>query len=124
MLGGAMRQAGVIAAGGLHALEHHVERLPVDHANARHLALGLRQIAGSAGPLQGRLKVVDPATNIVFVDVDPQIGAAFNVHLERHRVAVTGGSYHGGLRQRWVTHLDVDRADVDRALEIAAGFKA
>ena len=41
----------------------------------------------------------------------------------REGVAVTGGSYHGGLRQRWVTHLDVDTADVDRALEIVAGFR-
>jgi hypothetical protein len=38
-------------------------------------------------------------------------------------VAVTGGKYHGGLRQRWVTHLDVDSADVKKALEIVAGFK-
>jgi threonine aldolase len=119
-----MRQAGVIAAGGLHALEHHVERLSQDHANARRLGQGLRNISDKAGPLQGRLTVVDPATNILFVDVDPQIADAFNAHLKRHEVGVTGGSYHGGVRQRWVTHLDVDRADVDRALEIVAAFKA
>ena len=123
MLGGAMRQAGVIAAAGLHALEHHLQRLADDHANARRLAQGLRGIAAGAGPLQGKLDVAEPATNILFVDVDPALGDAFQRYLDKSGVAVTGGSYHGGLRQRWVTHLDVDTADVDRALEIVAGFR-
>ena len=57
------------------------------------------------------------------MDVDPALGDAFQRYLEKSDVAVTGGSYHGGLRQRWVTHLDVDTADVDRALEIVAGFR-
>jgi threonine aldolase len=122
MLGGGMRQAGIIAAAGLHALEHHLERLADDHANAKQLAQGLRRIADSSGPLQGKLSVSDPATNILFVDVDPQVGDALQSHLERSGVAVTGGSYHGGLRQRWVTHLDVDAKDVQQALEIVAGF--
>ena len=123
MLGGAMRQAGVIAAAGLYALEHHLERLPDDHANARRLAQGLRNIAARPGPLQGRLKVTEPDTNILFVDVDPGLGESFQDFLKRSGVAVTGGSYHGGLRQRWVTHLDVDAADVDQALEIIASYR-
>jgi threonine aldolase len=123
MLGGAMRQAGVIAAAGLYALEHHVQRLADDHANARELGAGLQRIADTPGPLQGRLSVAQPATNIVFVDVDPAVGPAFQSHLERSGIAVTGGNYHGSLRQRWVTHLDVDEADVRAALEAVAAFR-
>ncbi len=123
MLGGAMRQAGVIAAAGLHALEHHLERLADDHANARRLAQGMRDIAARPGPLQGRLRVTDPDTNILFVDVDPAVGGSFQDFLKRSGVAVTGGSYHGGLRQRWVTHLDVDAAGVEQALEIVASYR-
>jgi threonine aldolase len=122
MLGGGMRQAGVIAAAGVYALEHHVERLADDHANAAELARGLEQIAATPGPLQGRLRVAKPATNILFVEVDPEVGEAFQSYLEQSGVAVTGGKYHGGLRQRWVTHLDVDAEGVRKALEIVAGF--
>ena len=86
------------------------------------LASGLRRIAQAAGPLEGKLNVAEPSTNILFVDVDPAVGSAFQSYLEKSGIAVTGGSYHGGLRQRWVTHLDVDAADVRRALEIVAGF--
>lgn len=123
MLGGAMRQAGVIAAAGLHALEHHLERLADDHANARTLAQGLKDIAGRPGPLQGRLELTEPDTNILFVDIDPAVGESFQDYLKRSGVAVTGGSYHGGLRQRWVTHLDVDAADVHQVLEIVAAYR-
>lgn len=122
MLGGGMRQAGIIAAAGLYALEHHVQRLADDHENARELARGLNRIAASSGPLQHKLAVSEPATNILFVDVDREVSAAFQAYLERSGVAVTGGNYHGGVRQRWVTHLDVDAADVKRALEIVGSF--
>lgn len=122
ILGGAMRQAGIIAAAGLYALENHLERLSDDHANAKRLAGGLRAIADSAGPLGGKLEVTDPQTNIVFVDVDPGIGEALQAYLQRRGVGVTGGSYHGGLRQRWVTHLDVDGAAVEQALAVVAEF--
>ena len=87
MLGGAMRQAGVIAAAGLHALEHHLERLADDHANARRLARGLREISERPGPLQGRLSVGEPATNILFVDVDPRRGRCFPDVPDRSRVS-------------------------------------
>jgi threonine aldolase len=123
MLGGAMRQAGVIAAAGLHALEHHLERLADDHANAHRLAQGLREIAARPGPLQSRLQVTEPDTNILFVDLDPSVGDDFQQYLQRSGIAVTGGSYHGGLRQRWVTHLDVGAADVEQALEIVAAYR-
>jgi len=113
MLGGGLRQVGILAAAGLYALEHNVERLAEDHANAKALAQGLSQMPG--------LKVVAPPdTNIVFIDVPPQYAGAFAQHLERHGIAVT--SSYGATRQRWVTHLDVDRHAVDAALGAAADF--
>ena len=122
MLGGGMRQAGVIAAAGLHALEHHLERLTDDHDNARMLFEGLTRASQETRALQGKLRIASPDTNILFVDVDPVIGDSFQAYLKREGVAVTGGAYHGGLRQRWVTHLDVDRDAVQRSLAIVNRF--
>ena len=110
MLGGGMRQAGIRAAAGLYALEHHVERLAQDHANARTLAQGLAGLPG--------LTVAQPDTNIVFVDIEPSIGPAFAAHLAQHGIGVV--SMYGSTRQRWVTHLDVDANAVDYALSIAS----
>ncbi len=120
MLGGGMRQAGMIAAGGLHALENHIERLADDHANATRLAEGLIALGHQYGGLQADL----PQTNIVFVKVDDAIAQAFADHLAAHGVRTTGsvGRYGSGLVQRWVTHLDVTHHDVEAALVIAAGF--
>lgn len=120
MLGGGMRQAGMIAAGGLHALENHLDRLAEDHANATRLAEGLIALGRQHGGLQADL----PQTNIVFVKVDDAIAQAFADHLAAHGVRTTGsvGRYGSGLVQRWVTHLDVTHHDVDAALAIAAGF--
>ncbi|MEE3626071.1 low-specificity L-threonine aldolase [Nitrospirillum sp. BR 11752] len=110
MLGGGLRQVGILAAAGLYALEHNVGRLADDHANARRLAEGL-----SAFPA---LTVTPPDTNILFVAVASDVADAFNAHLKAHGIAVT--STYG--MQRWVTHLDVDAAAVDAALEIVAAF--
>jgi threonine aldolase len=120
MLGGGMRQAGMIAAGGLHALENHIERLADDHANATRLAEGLIALGRQYGGLQADL----PQTNIVFVKVDDAIAQAFADYLAAHGVRTTGsvGRYGSGLVQRWVTHLDVTHHDVEAALAIAAGF--
>jgi threonine aldolase len=112
MLGGGMRQAGILAAAGLYALEHNVERLAQDHANARALAQGLALLPG--------LSVSQPDTNIVFVSVDASIAPAFAAHLAQHGIGVV--STYGSTRQRWVTHLDVDAAAVQEALEIASQF--
>jgi threonine aldolase len=105
MWGGSMRQAGIIAAAGLYALDHHVDRLAEDHANARALAEGLAEIDGID---------IDPAevaTNIVvFGCRDP---AALCAELER--AGVTMGPIGPG-RVRAVTHLDVDRAGIDEAI--------
>jgi len=105
MLGGGMRQAGVLAAAALHALDHHVERLADDHANARALAEGLQGLPG--------VTVQPPQTNIVFVDLVP--GKAAGV-VERLRAA--GVLCTGLYRLRFVTHLDVSSADITRAVAV------
>ncbi|HEX7299016.1 MAG TPA: threonine aldolase family protein [Solirubrobacteraceae bacterium] len=109
MLGGAMRQSGIVAAAGLYALEHHVERLAEDHARARRLAEGLAELPGVE---------LDPATvetNIVIFAV-PDAGA-FCAALAAGDVAM---SRFGARRVRAVTHLDVDDDGIERALEVAA----
>jgi threonine aldolase len=111
-LGGAMRQAGILAAAGLYALEHNVDRLAADHANARRLAEGFAKIAA--------LGVTTPDTNIVWVRVAPDSAEAFAAFLAREGIGITGG--YGGEAQRWVTHLDVDATAVDRAIAAAERF--
>ena len=105
MLGGALRQAGIVAAAGLYALDHHVDRLAEDHANARALADGLAEIPGI------ELDPTQVETNIVIFGYrDP---AALCAELEREGVRM--GAV-GPRTVRAVTHLDVDRADIDTAL--------
>lgn len=107
-LGGAMRQSGILAAAGLHALDQHVERLAEDHENAALLAARIAEIPGA------RLMQARPQTNIVFFDVSrpgrssQQVTAAL---LER---GVRMGTSYGGMI-RAVTHLDVSRADIETA---------
>jgi threonine aldolase len=107
MIGGAMRQAGILAAAGLYALDHNVERLAEDHANARRLAAGLAELGFAVAP---------PETNIVIFEVDGEADA-FCAALEARGVRM--GAI-GPSRVRAVTHLDVDAAGVDRALEAVA----
>ena len=114
MIGGGMRQAGVIAAAGSYALDHHIERLKLDHDNAALLATGLVESSN------GQLKIDAPQTNILWADVPAPLFDAFNAHLKTHDVLVSGA--YG--KQRWVTHLDVSRDDIKRALEIVASFFA
>ena len=112
MLGGGMRQAGVLAAAGLYALEHNIERLAQDHENARLLAQGLAKLPG--------ISVTQPDTNIVFVSVESSVAPDFAAHLAQHGICVV--STYGSTRQRWVTHLDVDTKAVEDALSIASQF--
>ncbi len=110
-MGGAMRQAGIIAAGGLYALRHHVERLAEDHALARQLAEGLAELPGL------KLDPADVETNIVFFDVTGPLDASSAVErLLAHGVRI--GAL-GPRTLRAVTHLDVDAAGIDRALAAA-----
>jgi threonine aldolase len=107
-MGGGMRQAGIIAAGALYALEHNIDRLADDHNNARLLAEAIRRSPGlSLDP-----EFVD--TNIVFFKVDPELGtaAAFCARLRDEGVWMMP---LGPQRIRAVTHLDVSREEVERA---------
>jgi threonine aldolase len=105
MAGGAMRQSGVLAAAALHALDHHVDRLLDDHANARRLAEGLRGLSG--------VSVAAPQTNIVFVDLAPDKAAGAAERLRARGVWVTGL-----YKLRLVTHLDVNADDIERAIQV------
>ena len=110
MLGGGLRQVGVIAAAGLYALENNVERLAEDHAHARMLAEGLNAVEGLTADM--------PDTNIIFVKVDPQISDSLAQHLKSHGIGYT--ELYG--QQRWVTHLDVGEAAIHAALQALASF--
>jgi threonine aldolase len=101
ILGGAMRQAGVIAAAGLYALEHNVERLEEDHRNAVTLASGLRELG----------LAVEQHTNMVFAKIPPESVSAMVEQLKQQEILVLPGA-----RMRLVTHLDVDAAGIERAL--------
>lgn len=111
MFGGAMRQAGIVAAGGLHALRHHVDRLADDHTNARLLAEGMAQLPG----IDLDFEAVE--TNIVIFDIagTGMDADAFIAHMtDGHGVRL---SPMGATLVRAVTHLDVSHEDVEQALE-------
>ena len=103
MFGGGMRQAGILAAAGLHALEHHVERLADDHAHARRLAEGLEALGFRVDPA--------PETNMVMFDVEDSAGF---LRETRARDLLINPIAEG--RFRAVTHLDVSASDVEEAL--------
>ncbi|MBS2964593.1 threonine aldolase family protein [Actinocrinis puniceicyclus] len=105
-LGGGWRQAGMLAAAGIYALDHHVDRLAEDHANARLLAAALRE----AG-----LSVRDPQTNIVLVDVPD--APALAARAARRNVRI---SAFGPALLRLVTHLDVTEKDCVAAAQVLA----
>ncbi|MEK8051484.1 low-specificity L-threonine aldolase [Ideonella sp. DXS22W] len=107
--GGGMRQVGLLAAAALHALDHHVDRLADDHARARRLADGLSGLPG--------LTVTPPQTNIVFASVSGDRGPALLAHLAARGVLATGL-----IGLRFVTHLDVDDAGIDRAVAAVREF--
>jgi threonine aldolase len=108
MVGGGMRQAGVLAAAGLYALEHNVERLAEDHANAERLAKGLGALGLGVDPVQ---------TNMVFVQIPQPDVAPLKRHLaEQGIVAIVSP------RMRMVTHLDLDAAAIDRAVQAFASY--
>jgi threonine aldolase len=104
MFGGGMRQAGILAAAGLYALEHHVDRLADDHANARRLAQGLARLGFRVDP--------PPETNMVMFEVADTMGF---LRATRERELWINPAAEG--RFRAVTHLDVSTADIDQALE-------
>ncbi|MDB5986287.1 MAG: low-specificity L-threonine aldolase [Nevskia sp.] len=102
-LGGGMRQAGILAAAGLYALEHQVARLAEDHANAAYLAAGLRALGLAVEPVE---------TNIVYMLLPSGKVAALNSRLQEQGVLASVAE-----RTRLVTHLDVSRAQLDSVLQ-------
>ena len=106
ILGGGMRQSGVIAAAGLYALENNVERLKLDHENAERLARGLRELGLE----------VQHNTNMVMARIAPEKAQPLADHLKKREILVLARA-----PMRLVTHLDVDAAGIDRALE---GFRS
>ncbi|MCA9199221.1 MAG: low-specificity L-threonine aldolase [Planctomycetales bacterium] len=117
LFGGGMRQSGIIAAGGLYALQHHVDRLAEDHANAKLLANRIKDVNG--------LELISdsPDTNILFFDVDPSLGTAteFQTRLREAGVLMLTESK---VRLRALTHLDVTSEDVEQAAKIIAEVAA
>ena len=111
MLGGGMRQAGVVAAAGLYALEHNVERLREDHEHARLFAEGIQEIPWIS------LNPEEAETNMVFFDVDVGVRpmGEFIEALRRGGVLMRPTAPR---RVRAVTHLDVSRDDIERTVEV------
>ncbi|HEX7731045.1 MAG TPA: beta-eliminating lyase-related protein, partial [Rhodanobacter sp.] len=107
--GGGWRQAGMLAAAGLHALDHHVARLADDHRRAAYLAGCLREIAG--------IGLLGQHTNMVFVDVPTDRLQALDAHLRAADIRISIG-YLPTLRL--VTHLDVDDEGIER---VARAFR-
>jgi len=109
VLGGGMRQSGILAAACLYALDHHYERLAEDHANAERLARGLAGIAEIKGVLQ--------ATNMVFVQFPNEHCTALEAWLKERGILI-----QALYNSRLVTHLDVSSADIDTAVEAVKSY--
>ena len=111
ILGGGMRQAGILAAAGIYALEHHVQRLVEDHANAKALAEGL------AGIKQIKIDPAAVQTNMVFASIPPEQVEGLNAHLKQAGILILPSA-----NLRLVTHLDVSAADVERVVTAFQGY--
>lgn len=110
IVGGGMRQVGILAAAGIYALDNNVARLAEDHENATRLATGLADIGG--------FNVRMPDTNILFIDVAPA-----RVEALQREMIQAGIKIIASERTRLVTHLDIDRADIDRTINAFAKFQ-
>jgi threonine aldolase len=108
-LGGGMRQAGVLAAAGIYALEHHVMQLAQDHANAELLAEGLRAMG---------LPVEPPQTNMLYVGIPAPAAPGLQKHLEQRGILASIAP-----RTRLVTHLDLPRAKIDAVLQAFRDYR-
>jgi threonine aldolase len=106
-VGGGMRQAGILAAAGLYALDHHVQRLAQDHAHAAQLAQGVQALGYAVEAVQ---------TNMVYVQLDARAGAF------KDFAAARGIAVHAAPRLRMVTHLDVDAAQIEQVVGVFADF--
>ncbi|MDR8015898.1 low-specificity L-threonine aldolase [Ectopseudomonas guguanensis] len=109
MVGGGMRQAGILAAAGLYALQHQVERLAEDHANAARLGEGLAALGYSVEPVQ---------TNMVYVQLGERAGQ-IKAFMAEHGIAVSAAP-----SLRLVTHLDVSAEQIEQVIEAFAAFRS
>jgi threonine aldolase len=113
LFGGALRQAGIVAAAAVYALENHVERLKIDHDNAKLFANELAKIPGI------KLDLASVQSNLVFFEIDAQLGNAAQLsYALKQRGLLMGAT--GGNRLRAVTHLDVSRDDMVAGTKIVA----
>ena len=118
-LGGAMRQAGVIAAGGLHALEHHIDRLADDHVRAQRLGDVVSERWPGARLGEAEASCGRPFTNVVAFRHSDSLGLLDHLH----QAGIRAGLLAPGI-VRFVTHLNVDDADIDRAVAALASAPA
>ena len=109
MLGGGMRQTGFLAAAGLYALEHNVNRLSEDHARTQELGMALSSISGF------KLEA-EPDTNMLFLDLEPGYFKQLSDYLQANDVLVTG--------QRWVIHKDIDDNNIKTLIDLCQQFAA
>ncbi len=109
MVGGGTRQAGILAAAGIYALENNIKRLQTDHDNAQLLADGLRE--------QIEITIDSVATNMVFLRMNAETAEALAQHLKKHNILITPGKI-----TRLVTHLDINADDVELVLSKIADF--
>ncbi len=107
MLGGGMRQAGILAAAGLHALRHHIDRLRDDHEKAARVARALAQLPTFT-------LAEEPQTNMVMLGANTPI-PSLKDHLQNHGIVISG--------TRWVFHLDISEDDVDRLIDACQSFQ-
>lgn len=125
MLGGGMRQTGLLAAAGHYALQQHIDRLADDHANTRLLAEGLTALA-QQGRFAGQLSVQPPQTNILFTDLPPVLAEQLIAFLAAQQIQLTSSNYasaSGPLKRiRWVCHLDISTADIQHTLDLLSQF--
>ena len=111
MVGGGMRQAGLLAAGGIYALENNIDRMAEDHANAARLAEGLAAVS------ELNINQDDVQTNMVFMECPSDQAQALQSHLSHRGIQIKAGS-----RVRLVTHLDVNEGDVDSVVSAVEEF--
>lgn len=126
MLGGGMRQTGILAAAGLYALQHNIDRLADDHANCQRLAEGLTTLSAQLPALQGKLVALPVQTNILFTDVELSLAEQLVPYLAERGIKLTGSNYqsaNGSIKRlRWVCHLDISRDDIERTLQAVTEF--
>jgi threonine aldolase len=109
MMGGAMRQAGILAAAALYAVDHHIERLAEDHANARRLAEAIAELPGM---------ILDPKiveSNIVIFDVERRLGTGADIIAEMNEIGIKMLAV-APQKVRALTHLDVSAAQTEEAI--------